>query len=53
MLYTVAAVLIIAWLLGFISDFTLGGSIHLLPVLAVILIAIQSYQSRHAPRAPK
>lgn len=53
MLYTVAAVLIIAWLLGFISDLTMGGFIHLLPVMAGILIAIQLYQTRHETRTPK
>lgn len=44
MLYTVALVLIIAWLLGLVSSYTLGGFIHILLVVAVIMILVRLVQ---------
>jgi hypothetical protein len=41
MLYTIALVLIILWLLGLVSSYTLGGFIHLLLVVAIILILVR------------
>ena len=41
MLYTVAVVLIILWLLGLVTSFTLGGFIHVLLVVAVIVILLR------------
>jgi hypothetical protein len=38
MLYTIAVVLIVLWLLGLVSSFTLGGFIHLLLAVAVIMV---------------
>jgi hypothetical protein len=38
MLYTIAVVLIILWLLGLITSYTLGGVLHILLVIALILI---------------
>jgi hypothetical protein len=46
MLYTFAVILIIAWLLGFISDFTMGGFIHLLLLIAIILIVVRLIQGK-------
>ena len=46
MLYTLAVILIIAWLLGLISDFALGGFIHILLVAAIILILVRLLQGR-------
>jgi hypothetical protein len=46
MLYTFAVILIIAWLLGFVSDYTMGGFIHLLLVIAVVLIIVRLIQGR-------
>jgi hypothetical protein len=46
MLETIALVLIILWLLGFVSSYTLGGFIHILLVVAVILILIRLIQGR-------
>jgi hypothetical protein len=46
MLETVAVVLIILWALGLVSSYTLGGFIHILLVLAVIVIAIRLIQGR-------
>jgi hypothetical protein len=40
MLYTIAVVLIILWLLGLVSSYTIGGFIHILLVLAIIVILL-------------
>jgi Family of unknown function (DUF5670) len=48
MLYTVALVLIIAWLLGLVSSYTLGGFIHILLVVAIILIVVRLIQGNRA-----
>ena len=41
MLYTIAVVLIIFWLLGVVTSFTLGGFIHILLVIAVVMILLR------------
>ena len=46
MLETIAIVLLILWGLGLVSSYTLGGFIHLLLVLALIVIAIRVIQGR-------
>lgn len=46
MLYTVAVVLIILWLLGLVSSYTLGGFIHLLLVIAIIVILLRVISGR-------
>jgi len=46
MLYTIALLLIIAWLLGLVSAYTLGGFIHLLLVLAVVAVLVRLIQGR-------
>jgi hypothetical protein len=46
MLYTIALVLIIMWLLGFVSSYTMGGFIHILLVVAVVLILVRLIQGR-------
>ncbi len=46
MLWTIAALLIILWLLGMVSSYTLGGFIHILLVLAVIAVLIRIIQGR-------
>jgi hypothetical protein len=46
MLYTLALVLIILWLLGFVSSYTMGGFIHILLVVAVVLILVRLIQGR-------
>jgi hypothetical protein len=38
MLYTIAVVLIILWLLGLVTSYTLGGVLHILLVIALILV---------------
>ena len=46
MLMTLAIVLIVLWLLGMVSAYTLGGFIHLLLVLAVIVVLVRVIQGR-------
>jgi hypothetical protein len=41
MLYTIAIVLIILWLLGLVSSYTLGGFIHILLVIAIVMILLR------------
>jgi hypothetical protein len=46
MLWTIAVILLILWLLGMVSSYTLGGFIHILLVLAIITILIRLIQGR-------
>jgi hypothetical protein len=46
MLETIAVVLLILWLLGLVSSYTLGGFIHLLLVLAIVVVVIRVIQGR-------
>ena len=46
MLWTVAVVLTCLWLLGLVSSYTLGGFIHILLVLAVIVVLVRVIQGR-------
>jgi hypothetical protein len=49
MLYTIAVVLLVLWLLGLVSSYTLGGFIHALLVIAVVVLIIQLVSGRRAP----
>lgn len=46
MLGTIAIVLIILWLLGFVTSYTMGGFIHILLVIAVVMILVRLIQGR-------
>jgi hypothetical protein len=46
MLYTLALILIIAWLLGLVSSYTIGGFIHILLVVAIVLILVRIIQGQ-------
>jgi Family of unknown function (DUF5670) len=48
MLWTVFVVLLVLWLLGVVSSYTLGGFIHLLLVLALVVLVIQLISGRRA-----
>ena len=48
MLWTIAVLLLILWLLGMVSSYTLGGFIHILLVLAVITVLVRIIQGRTA-----
>ena len=41
MLYTIALVLVILWLLGLVSSFTMGGFIHVLLVIAIVVVLLR------------
>jgi hypothetical protein len=46
MLWTIAVILIILWLLGLVTSYTLGGFIHILLVVAVIVVLVNIIQGR-------
>ena len=46
MLWTIAVVLLILWLLGFVSSYTMGGFIHVLLVIAIVVVLIRVIQGR-------
>jgi hypothetical protein len=46
MLYAIAAILIILWLLGMVSAYTMSGFIHILIVIAVIVILVKLFTGR-------
>ena len=46
MLYTIALVLVIAWLLGLVSSYTMGGFIHILLVVAIVIILVRLIQGK-------
>ncbi len=46
MLMTVAVVLLVLWLLGLVSAYTMGGFIHVLLVLAIVIVLVQVIQGR-------
>jgi hypothetical protein len=48
MLYTVAVVLIVLWLLGLVSSYTMGGLIHILLVIAIVVILLNVISGRRA-----
>jgi len=46
MLWTIAVILIILWLLGLVSGYTIGNFIHILLVIAIIIVLIRVIQGR-------
>lgn len=46
MLYTIALVLLVLWFLGLVSSYTIGGFIHILLVIAVIMILLRVISGR-------
>jgi hypothetical protein len=46
MLWTIFVILLVLWLLGIVSSYTLGGYIHVLLVIAVVVLLIQLIQGR-------
>jgi hypothetical protein len=47
MLYTIAVVLLVLWLLGLVSSYTMGGFIHILIVVAVVIILVNFINGRN------
>jgi hypothetical protein len=48
MLYTIAVVLIILWLLGLVTSYTMGGFIHILLVIAIVVVLLSVIGGRKA-----
>ena len=46
MLWTICVILIVLWLLGVVSSYTMGGLIHILLVVAIILVLVRIIQGR-------
>ncbi|MDP2076627.1 MAG: lmo0937 family membrane protein [Sulfuricurvum sp.] len=46
MLETIALVLIILWMLGFVTSYTMGGFIHILLVIAIVVLLVRIIQGR-------
>jgi hypothetical protein len=49
MLYTLVVVLLVLWLLGLVTSYTLGGLIHALLVIAVVVLILQLVSGRRGP----
>jgi hypothetical protein len=48
MLYTIAVVLIVLWLLGLVTSYTMGGFIHILLVVAIIMVLVNLINGRRS-----
>jgi len=48
MLYTIAVILLVLWLLGMVSGTTIGGFIHVLLVIAVVMVLVNLISGRRA-----
>jgi hypothetical protein len=46
MLMTIAVILIVLWVLGFVTSYTMGGLIHVLLVIAIVVILVRLIQGR-------
>jgi hypothetical protein len=48
MLWTIAVVLLVLWLLGLVTSYTLGGFIHILLVIAIVMVLVNLISGRRA-----
>jgi Family of unknown function (DUF5670) len=46
MLWTICVILVVLWLLGLVSGYTMGGVIHILLVIALVVVVVQVIQGR-------
>jgi uncharacterized membrane protein YtjA (UPF0391 family) len=46
MLYTIAVILLVLWLLGLVSSYTIGGFIHILLVIAIVIVLVNLISGR-------
>jgi hypothetical protein len=53
MLFTIAVILIALWLLGLVSSYTMGGLIHILLVIAIVVVLIRLIQGRNVVSGEK
>jgi hypothetical protein len=47
MLYTIAVVLVVLWLLGLVTSYTMGGVIHVLLVIAIVMVLVNLISGRN------
>ena len=47
MLYTLAVILVILWLLGLVTSYTMGGFIHILLVIAIVVVLLRVISGRN------
>lgn len=47
MLWTIAIILLVLWLLGMVSSYTIGGFIHILLILAIVAVLVRLIQGRN------
>ena len=50
MLYTIAVIFVVLWLVGLVSSYTMGGFIHILLVIAIIVVLVNVINGRRALR---
>jgi hypothetical protein len=50
MLYTVAVILVVLWLVGLVSSYTMGGFVHILLVIAIVVVLVNVINGRRALR---
>ncbi len=48
MLWTIAVILLILWFLGFVTSYTMGGFIHILLVIAIVMVLVRLISGRRA-----
>ena len=48
MLYTIAVILVVLWLIGLLASYTMGGIIHVLLIIAIIMIVLNVVRGRRA-----
>jgi len=48
MLWTFAGIMVILWMLGLMTSYTMGGMIHILLVVAIIMVALNLFQGRRS-----
>jgi hypothetical protein len=46
MLYTIAVILVILWLVGLVSSYTMGGFVHILLVIAIVVVLVNVINGR-------
>jgi hypothetical protein len=46
MLWTIAVILLVLWLLGLVTSYTMGGVIHVLLVIAIVMVLVRLIQGR-------
>ena len=53
LLYTIAIVLLVLWLLGLVTSYTMGGFIHILLVIAIVMVLVNIISGRKGERDEK